>query len=142
MAVKVSPAAALCTHTVGLVFWENVLKSALPGGSQPVLLSPAVAPGPSLPVHPNLHLILGCLLVTRSGRCGYTTRPAHHIWGSRTLLVGSFLVPSLFWRLWEMGSGETCLNQPGSDTTPESSRNHWRYQPQYDQPNAIYLLQP
>lgn len=35
-----------------------------------------------------------------------------HLVKQKTLLGGSSLVPSLFWRLCEAGPGETCLSQP------------------------------
>lgn len=142
------------SHTLGTASWGNLSLSqlsrvahtscaAVPGVSsrsaRPLVSGYLCRAGPAFPVDLNLCLILGYLLVTRSGRCSHTATPPCLIWGTRTLLGGSFLVLSLFWRRWEVGSGETCLSQPGPDTTPESSGNHWGRQPRYGQPNAIYL---
>ena len=61
------------------------------------------------------------------------TLPGHSV----TLLDGSFLVLSLFWGLWEMGSGAMCPPQHGPDTTPGDSGDHQgHHPPKHNRPNT------
>lgn len=64
------------------------------------------------------------------------TLPGHSV----TLLDGSFLVLSLFWGLWEMGSGAMCPSQHGPDTTPGDSGDHQGHASPTTQPAKHHLL--